>query len=242
MTRLNKSLATAKFDYVPTTTSPAAQDYLKALYVLEEERRPPGSDPNAVATTALAHELGVSAASATNMLKKLDSMGLVAHIPYRGTGLTDAGRQVALEVIRHHRLLETYLAEALGVPWDEVHDEAEVLEHVLSEGLEERISSLLGNPTADPHGHPIPAKDGSVPVASRTKLWDAQVGATVTVAWVSDSEAEALRYLASVGIGPGTPVTVEDRGPIGGPLFVTVGTAQESTALSREVSEVVWVE
>ena len=226
---------------MPTTTSPAAQDYLKALYVLEEKRPPPESGATAVATTALAHELSVSAASATNMLKKLNSMGLVRHMPYRGTELTESGRQVALEVIRHHRLLETYLAKALGVPWDEVHDEAEVLEHVLSEGLEERISSLLGDPTADPHGHPIPAKDGSVPAASRTRLWDTSVGSTVTVAWVSDAEPEALRYLASMDIGPGTSLSIENRGPIGGPLFVRVGTNDESTALSREVSEVVWV-
>jgi DtxR family Mn-dependent transcriptional regulator len=225
-----------------TAASPAAQDYLKALYVLEEERRPADSGPAPVATTALAQELSVSAASATNMLKKLHTMGLARHVPYRGTELTDSGRQVALEVIRHHRLLETYLAQALGVPWDEVHDEAEVLEHVLSEGLEERISSLLGNPTADPHGHPIPSKDGSVPAASRANLWEASVGATVTVGWVSDSEPEALRYLSSIGIGPGTPITVEDRGPIGGPLFVRVSGADEKTALSREVSEVVWVE
>jgi DtxR family transcriptional regulator, Mn-dependent transcriptional regulator len=227
---------------MPTITSPAAQDYLKALYVLEEERRPQGAVPTPVATNALAQELGVSAASATNMLKKLDAMGLARHVPYKGTDLTESGRQVALEVIRHHRLLETYLAKALGVPWDEVHDEAEVLEHVLSEGLEERISALLGNPTSDPHGHPIPAKDGSVPVASRKSLWDATVGSTVSVAWVSDSEAEALRYLASIGIGPGTSVKVEDRGPIGGPLFVRVGVSTDRIALSREVSEVVWVE
>ncbi|MDQ3876885.1 MAG: metal-dependent transcriptional regulator, partial [Actinomycetota bacterium] len=121
-----------------TTTSSAVEDYVKAVYLLGEEERTQGDDA-VVATTSLARRLRVSAASATNMLKKLDSLGLVEHLPYRGAKLTDRGRAVALEVIRHHRLLETYLATALGVPWDEVHSEAEVLEHVLSEDLEERI-------------------------------------------------------------------------------------------------------
>src|SRR5688572_501386 len=182
------------------TTSSAVQDYLKGLYALGEGAG--RSEP--VTTTAIAQHLDVSAASATNMLKKLDGMGLVHHVPYKGVELTDPGRRIALEVLRHHRLLETYLAEALGVPWDQVHAEAEILEHHLSEELEERIAARLGHPTADPHGHPIPAKDGSMPDHSERRLWEAGEGSRVAVDRVSDSEAEALRYLGSIGILPGT--------------------------------------
>ena len=213
------------------------QDYLKALCLLEDEV----AAERAISTQLLSSRLGVSAASATNMLKKLDSMGLVRHVPYRGAELTAAGRNVGLEMIRHHRLLETYLAEALGVPWDEVHKEAEVLEHVLSEDLEDRISALLGNPHIDPHGHPIPGKDGSMPRTSNRRLWDVSDGERVEVERVSDAQAEALRYLGGAGIRPGSEVEVVNRGPVGGPLFVRVEGSSEEAALSRELAEVVWV-
>ena len=213
------------------------QDYLKALCLLEDEV----AAERAISTQLLSSRLGVSAASATNMLKKLDSMGLVRHVPYRGAELTAAGRNVGLEMIRHHRLLETYLAEALGVPWDEVHKEAEVLEHVLSEDLEDRISALLGNPHIDPHGHPIPGKDGSMPRTSNRRLWDVSDGERVAVERVSDAQAEALRYLGRAGIRPGSEVEVVTRGPVGGPLFVKVEGGSEEAALSRELAEVVWV-
>jgi DtxR family Mn-dependent transcriptional regulator len=220
------------------TTSPAAQDYLKALHSIEWE----AGEPGPVSTTAVADRLGVTAASATNMLKKLDSMGLVVQVPYRGTELTPAGRKIALEVVRHHRLLETYLTEALGVPWDEVHAEAEVLEHVLSERLEDRIAELLGDPSWDPHGHPIPSKDGRMPAASRRTLWDGGDGETLAVERVSDGDPEVLRYLAGVGVTPGTRIEVVKRGPIAGPLFVRVGDRNdELEALSRELAEAVWV-
>ena len=213
------------------------QDYLKALCLLGDEV----ADDRAISTQLLSSRLGVSAASATNMLKKLDSMGLVRHVPYRGAELTAAGRNVGLEMIRHHRLLETYLAEALGVPWDEVHEEAEVLEHVLSEDLEDRISALLGNPNIDPHGHPIPGKDGSMPRTSNRRLWDVSDGERVEVERVSDAQAEALRYLGGAGIRPGSEVEVVNRGPVGGPLFVRVEGSSKEAALSRELAEVVWV-
>ena len=148
--------------------SPAVQDYVKAVYALQGPEGGPAA--TTASTTAIAQRLQVSAASATNMLKKLDGMGLVEYQPYRGAALTDSGRKIALEVVRHHRLLETYLAEALGVPWDQVHAEAEVLEHALSEELEERIAAHLGHPTQDPHGHPIPAKDGTMPVDTPVEL------------------------------------------------------------------------
>lgn len=218
------------------STSPAAQDYLKGVYHLTESV---GSD-QPVATTALASHLGVSAASATNMLKRLDQVGLVAHSPYKGVRLTRAGRRVALEVLRHHRLLETYLVEALGVPWDEVHDEAEVLEHVLSESLEERISARLGHPSTDPHGHPIPSKDLHVPTDASRRLWDVEVGEQVRVDRVSDANPEALRYLGDLGVVPGSSLEVRERGPLGGPLFVIVAGGDDH-ALSKELAEAVWV-
>ncbi len=219
--------------------SPAVQDYLKAIYMLPVEA---GDDSRPVSTQSLSLRLGVSPASTTNMLKKLASLGLVDHASYHGAVLTEPGRKIALEVIRHHRLLETYLAEALGVPWDEVHAEAEVLEHVLSEELEDRIAARLGNPTVDPHGHPIPAKDGSMPPLSARLLWEASEGESVAVDRVSDAQGEALRYLARLGIRPGSRLQVVGRGPVGGPLFVSIeGDEEHVNALSKEISEVVWV-
>src|SRR3989441_1758050 len=143
----------------PKTPAPtvAVEDYAKAIYALSHDGR------DAVTTTALAERLGVTPASASAMVKRLDEMGLARHAPYHGVELTDRGLQLALEIIRHHRLLELYLAESLGVPWDRVHDEAEVLEHVLSEELEELIAVKLGDPERDPHGDPIPTRDGLMP-------------------------------------------------------------------------------
>lgn len=222
------------------TTTSAVQDYLKGLYMLGEGAG--RTDP--VTTNGIAQHLGVSAASATNMLKKLDGIGLVLHVPYRGVELTESGRKIALEVLRHHRLLETYLAEALGVPWDQVHAEAEVLEHVLSEELEERISARLGHPTADPHGHPIPSKELTSPPPPERTLWDAADGLSHTVDRVSDSDPEVLRYLGELGITPGARAEVRGRGPVGGPLFVRVERGGETTAeqaISKELAEAVWV-
>ena len=218
--------------------SPAVQDYLKGIYMLSKGL----GSTETVPTSALADRLGVTPASATNMLKKLDSLGLVEHANYRGAALTEPGRKIALEVIRHHRLLETYLAEALGVPWDQVHAEAEVLEHFLSEELEERIAAQLGHPEFDPHGHPIPTKDGAVPEHSEQLLWEASEGSSVAVERVSDAEAEALRYLGSIGILPGAAVEVVGRGPLAGPLYVKVQAAGDDVhALSKELAEAVWV-
>src|SRR5688572_23331449 len=212
------------------TTSSAVQDYLKGLYALGEGAG--RSEP--VTTTAIAQHLDVSAASATNMLKKLDGMGLVHHVPYKGVELTDPGRRIALEVLRHHRLLETYLAEALGVPWDQVHAEAEILEHHLSEELEERIAARLGHPTADPHGHPIPPKDLSSPAPPEQTLWGTADGQTSTIDRVSDADPETLRYLGQLGVGPGTRAEVLSRGPVGGPLFVLFEDKEQ--AISKELA------
>lgn len=222
------------------STTPAVQDYLKGLYLLSEGPPPTG----AVTTSAIAQHLGVSAASATNMLKKLNGMALVVHVPYRGVELTEPGRKIALEVLRHHRLLETYLAEALGLSWDKVHAEAEVLEHVLSEELEEAIAARLGHPTSDPHGHPIPPKDLTSPPPPDRTLWDAPEGDALTVDRVSDSDPAVLRYLATAGITPGARAQVRGRGPVGGPLFLCVerdGRLGDEQAISKELAEAVWV-
>ena len=229
-----------------TRTSRAASTYLKAVYLLEEEASPghAGSPDKShrVTTTAVAERLDVSAASATNMLKKLGGRQLVDYEPYRGASLTPKGRQIVLEIVRHHRLLETYLVQVLGVPWDEAHAEAELLEGDLSEALEERISIALGHPRVDPHGHPIPTKDGAMPKTSRRSLWDVSNGKRAVVEQVPDSHPEALRYLANVGVLPGVRVTVVDRGPIGGPLFIRINDNETApAALSREIAEAIWV-
>src|SRR6266487_2071319 len=158
----------------PHEMSSAVEDYAKAIYALQ--RRGGG----AVSTNALAERLGVTAASASGMVKRLDELGLVSHEPYRGVRLTPSGLRLALEVIRHHRLLELYVAEQLGVPWDRVHEEAEVLEHVLSEELEELIAINLGDPTHDPHGSPIPTRDGHIDESSTESLQALEAGASGT--------------------------------------------------------------
>ncbi len=191
------------------------EDYAKAIYALQR-------GDGAVSTTALAERLGVTAASASGMVRKLDEHGLVTHVPYRGVRLTDEGTRLALEVLRHHRLLELYLAESLGVPWDRVHEEAEVLEHVLSEDLEALIAAKLGNPTHDPHGDPIPTADLQMPDEPTESLASLEPGACGTFVRVSDSDPEMLRYLAERNIAPGAEVRVEDKQPFGGPLFVTI--------------------
>jgi DtxR family Mn-dependent transcriptional regulator len=198
--------------------SAATEDYAKAIYSLQER------GGGTVATTALAERLGVTPASASGMVRKLDEQGLVSHAPYRGVRLTDAGTRLALKVVRHHRLLELYLAEKLGVPWDRVHDEAEVLEHVLSADLEALIAANLGDPTHDPHGDPIPSADLELPDEETAPLASLEPGAHGTFVRVSDSDPEMLRYLSERGIAPGDTVRVEHRQPFGGPLFVTIGS------------------
>ena len=197
--------------------SAAVEDYAKAIYALQVELGGP------ITNNALAERLGVSAASASNMVKKLDSLGLVEHLPYHGVELTPAGRRVALEVLRHHRLLELYLAQSFGVTWDRVHDEAEVLEHHISEELEELIAAALGNPTHDPHGDPIPTRDLQMveePAATLDSLEPGQCGQLTRI---SDHDPEMLRYLAERGIAPGDEFEVVDKQPFGGPLFVRFG-------------------
>jgi len=192
----------------------AVEDYAKAIWSLQ---RPTGE---AVSTSALAERLGVSPASASAMVKRLETLGLVMREPYRGVQLTPAGDRVALEVLRHHRLLELYLAEALGMPWDRVHAEAEVLEHAISPELSELIAEKLGNPTHDPHGDPIPTADGEIDERRHRPLADLEPGERGTFARVSDSDPEMLRYLSERGIAPGARLRVLERQPFDGPLLV----------------------
>jgi DtxR family Mn-dependent transcriptional regulator len=194
----------------------SAENSLKAIYNLQ------GRDEGPVNTGALAERLGVTPASASAMLKRLADEGLVEHTPYHGVRLTDRGEQVALEVIRHHRLLEMFLAEVLDMPWDQVHDEAEVLEHYISEELEERMSSVLGDPRRDPHGDPIPSVELDLPDAKTVALADLGPGRGATFTRVSDSDPAMLRYLAERGIRPGARLRVTGEQPFGGPLYVEV--------------------
>jgi len=198
--------------------SEAIQDYAKAIYALQQR-----GDGHPVGTNDLAEGLGVSPASVSAMLKKLAERGLVEHVPYKGVLLTEAGERVALEVLRHHRLLELYLAEHLGVPWDRVHQEAEALEHVISEDLEARIAAKLGEPTHDPHGDPIPSVDLQIDEGHAHALETLEPGATGRFVRVSDSDPEMLRYLDQRGVRLGDPLEVVDRQPFGGPLTVRFG-------------------
>jgi DtxR family transcriptional regulator, Mn-dependent transcriptional regulator len=197
--------------------SSAVEDYAKAIYSLQLRGM------EAVSTNALAERLGVTPGSASAMVKRLGEMGLVDHVPYRGVTLTESGCRVALEVIRHHRLLELYLVESLGLPWDRVHQEAEVLEHVISEELEEAIAAKLGHPTHDPHGDPIPTRDLVLQEAPTVSLQTLDSGDCGIFSRVSDSDPDMLRFLAERGIAPGARFEVVEKQPFDGPLFVRFG-------------------
>jgi DtxR family Mn-dependent transcriptional regulator len=199
--------------------TPAVEDYVKAVYLLETE----GSGAT---TTSLAERLGVQPGSVSGMVRKLVALGLAKHEPYRGVTLTAAGRRVALEVIRHHRLLELYLVESLGMSWDEVHDEAEILEHVLSDELEELIAAKLGNPTIDPHGDPIPSPELTLKRDDSRRLYDLEPGGAGTFVRVSDADPKMLRFLAERGIVPGTKLRLLERQPFDGPVTVKLNGKQ----------------
>jgi DtxR family Mn-dependent transcriptional regulator len=198
----------------------AVEDYAKTIYALAARESGP------VGTSALATMLGVSPGTVTSMLKRMAEGGLVAYEPYHGVRLTAAGERVALEVIRHHRLLESYLAEALGMPWDQVHAEAEVLEHYISEDLERRIAEKLGDPIRDPHGDPIPSAELDIPDQATLPLTELKPGDAATFERVSDRDPEMLRYLGERGIQPGVALVIRSREPFEGPLFVEVAGAE----------------
>ena len=214
--------------------SAAVEDYAKAIYSLEGR-----SQGEPVTTNALADRLGVTPASASGMVRRLADLGLAEHAPYHGVVLTDEGRRVALEVLRHHRLLELLLAE-LGVPWDRVHDEAEVLEHHISEELEALIAARLGNPTHDPHGDPIPSADLTIDEGHSVALDALDVGACGRFVRVSDADPAMLRYLGERGIAPGDDLEVVERQPFGGPVFARFGT--QTHVLGGELARAMRVE
>ncbi len=208
--------------------SSAHEDYLKAIYQLD-------TGGETVTNSALATHLGVTPASATNMVKKLAELGLVEHEPYQGARLTPLGRQVALEVLRHHRLLELFLHKALDIPWDQVHAEAEKLEHVISENLEEAIAAALGQPTVDPHGDPIPSRDGQVDSRPTIPLSAAQVHVPYRLVRVLAQDAAELAYLGELGLYPGEEVQIQERAPARGPLLIQVDDTPH--ALAWEMAE-----
>jgi DtxR family Mn-dependent transcriptional regulator len=213
--------------------SAAMQDYLKAIYELAGEA-------GRVSTSELAVRLDVTPASVTGMAKKLSDLHLIEHEPYHGIRLTEGGHRIALEMIRHHRLIELYLAEALGVPWDQVHAEAERLEHVISEDLEQRMAHALGNPLHDPHGAPIPSVDGRIaPAESTTRLADCQAGTHVVVAEVDDENPALLRFLGEHGIRPRVSMEVLRVEPFGGSVVVRV--AERTCSLGIEAARDVHV-
>src|SRR5690349_14249241 len=214
--------------------SEAVQDYVKQIHLLQAQSDKPAT------TNEIAEKMGVSAAAATAMVKKLAELGLVEHRPYHGAQLTDAGNRVAVEVLRHHRLLELYLTEALGLPWDSVHVEAERLEHVLSEELEAALDRALGYPDTDPHGDPIPGPDLTLPAETSSALAELVPEQEATVRRVPDGDPELLRYLARLGIKPAARVRMVGKEPFQGPVTVDVEGVRRSLGIG--VAEMVRVE
>lgn len=224
---------------MPKTLTPAVEDYLKTIYHLREESESGVLGAGGVTTQAVATRLGVAAPSATAMIKKLAALGLARHTPYHGVELSEEGQKVALEVIRHHRLSETFLTQVLGLEWDRAHEEADKWEHVLSEEVEARMAALLGDPTHDPHGAPIPTLDGQMARGGGGPLAQVQAGARVVVRRVSDEDAELLRHLGAVGLVPGAHVEVLRAVPAEGVMQVRIRERQHTIGLAPASAVVV---
>ena len=198
----------------------AIEDYLKTIYALSKEECP-------VSTTRLAHARDVKPASATGMIRRLSKLNLVNYEKHRGVTLTAAGEKIALEVIRHHRLIELYLIRALGFTWDEVHEQADILEHVISEKLEDRIAAALGYPKFDPHGAPIPSKSGEIAERSLQPLTALEVGQSAVVSQIiDDTDGSLLRYLAEQNLRIGAQITILASAPFNGPLTLKVNSEE----------------
>jgi DtxR family Mn-dependent transcriptional regulator len=212
--------------------SPSIEDYLKAVYKLEENEGAP------VSTGDLAQAMEVSSASASNMIKRLDELDFLTYEAYEGATLTNPGRTVALEVIRHHRLLELYLKDVMGFSWDEIHEEAEILEHHISERFEDRIEEMLGHPERDPHGHPIPARDGTVDTLPTRSLADLVEGNAASIDHIADEDGELLDLLEQRGLLPGATVEVVDTRPLDGLLVVAVDGAEQVGNVTRRCANV----
>lgn len=215
--------------------SAVAQDYLKAIWNAQEWSTAP------VTTSWLADRMGVRPSTVSDTVKRLATQGLVKHAPYGSIELTDNGRAYAVEMVRRHRLLETFLVEALDYGWDEVHEESESLEHAVSETLMARIDAFLGHPTSDPHGDPIPSADGQPHRPDAIRLTEAGTGSPFTVVRVSDSDSDLLRYFADNGLVPGAPVTVVTRSPFADALTLNVRETDESVVLGLAASDAIWV-
>ncbi len=208
-----------KSDAPPPPLTAPVEDYLKAIYELESRQ-------GSAATSEVAERLEVAPASVTGMIRRLAAQGYLDHVPYRGVQLTPTGRQAALRTIRRHRILESYLTGILGYPWDKVHDEAERLEHAASDELIDRMAAVLGNPTVDPHGAPIPTADGTVAEGLHRSLAEVPIGEMARMVLVSDKDPSLLRYLAEIGLQPGTDVTVLAKAPFDGPLTLRIGASE----------------
>jgi DtxR family transcriptional regulator, Mn-dependent transcriptional regulator len=209
------------------------EDYLKAIYNL-------AADTDAASTSAIADSLGVAAGSVTGMLKRLADQGLVEHVPYYGSRLTIQGETQAVGLIRRHRILEMFLVQVLGYTWDRVHEEAEKLEHAVSDELIDRMAQVLGFPSADPHGAPIPASGQAFVDRKYPTLDKLDVGCSAVLRRVRDEDPAALRYLAELEMKPGAEVTLTDRGPFNGPLYIRVGDKEH--IVSPELAQSVQVE
>jgi len=212
--------------------SQAVEDYLKTIYTLEAEGE-------GASTTKIANALEVSSASATNMAKRLSKMGLVNYESYKGATLTEAGEKIALEIIRHHRLLELYLLEVMGYSWDEVHDEAEKLEHHISEQFEDKIAKLLDDPTHDPHGDPIPTKEGLMPDMDSNPLIEAEVNQEYIVSRVKDQDPDLLRYLEKLGLLPGLKIKIKEKAPFKGPITLLIENKEQ--VIGNDVAQNIFV-
>lgn len=214
--------------------SQSVEDYLKAIYKLEKETE------SGVSNSLLAEEMNVAGASVTNMVKRLSKMGLVEYESYYGSRLTKAGEKIALEIVRHHRLLELYLKEMMGYSWDEVHEEAEKLEHHISEQFEDRIAELLNNPKYDPHGDPIPGKDGSMPDEHLFSLLEIKEKTPCVIRRVKNQDPELLRYLEKRNLIPGVKIKVSRRDPFDGPVHISV-EGENSVAIGANVASDIYV-
>jgi DtxR family Mn-dependent transcriptional regulator len=208
----------------------SVEDYLKAIYRLSPQGRP-------ASTSDIAQRLDLAPASVSGMVKRLSEQGLLEHVPYKGVQLTAEGRRAALRMLRRHRLIEAYLVAFLGYTWDTVHDEAERLEHAVSDTLVERMAAVLGHPTVDPHGDPIPTSEGDILEVESTPLAEVPTGATVEILQVEEDQPERLRYIASIGLRPGVQVTVVDRQPFQGPI--TIGVEGGTHVIGHELAQVV---
>jgi len=208
----------------PPSTEPLTapvEDYLKAIYTI-------GKGTGAAATNDIAQRLALAPASVSGMVRRLADQGLLAYERYHGVKLTETGRRAALRTLRRHRVIEAYLAQALGIPWDRVHDEAERLEHAVSDDLVDRMAATIGEPVVDPHGAPIPTRDGAVDETEYTSLSDLSIGVPGMVVRVADEDPAMLRYLAELSVVPGKKVTVKSRAPFGGPITLTLGRQEIS--------------